>query len=82
MNLRFIVVAAALAAAALAWQSPAAAQSAPVYPFCLQQSDGPRDGGGGGTLCRYQTLAQCWASKTGPSDFCYPNPAYPAPRKK
>lgn len=82
MNLRIIVAAAALAAGVAAGPSPAAAQNAPVYPFCLQQADGPRDGGGGGTLCRYQTMAQCWASKTGSADFCYPNPAYRQPGKK
>lgn len=53
---------------------PAFAQTtkAPVYRYCLQESGG-RDGGSS-TLCRFNTLAQCWMSKTRPSDFCYPNP--------
>jgi hypothetical protein len=73
--MKTIVAAGALFAAAVGMQAEALAQSAPTYRYCLQEG-GTARGGTGQLLCRYQTLSQCWASKTGPSDFCYPNPAY------
>lgn len=78
--MKTVVVAGALFAAAIGMQAEAQAQNAPTYRYCLQESGGFR-GGSGQTLCRYQTLAQCWASKTSPSDFCYLNPAYPGPKR-
>jgi hypothetical protein len=60
--------------AALAVQATANAQTpASAYRYCLEQRTGSTYSG---TLCRYHTLAQCWASKTTPADFCYPNPGY------
>jgi hypothetical protein len=74
--MKAIIAAAALAAAVIGMQAPALAQKATVYRYCLQEGGGGRTGPGQ-TLCRYETLAQCWASRTGPADFCYFNPAYP-----
>lgn len=74
--MKTIVAAGALFAAAVGMQAEALAQSAPTYRYCLQESGFGRSGGSGQLLCRYNTLAQCWASKSSPSDFCYPNPAY------
>lgn len=54
------------------------AQNAPVYRYCLEQRFGFLDTA---TLCRFNTLAQCVASKTGPADFCYLNPAYRGSRR-
>jgi hypothetical protein len=71
------IAAAALVAAVVGMHSEAVAQKATVYRYCLQEGGGSIFGGGGFTLCRYETLAQCWASKNSPNDFCYLNPAYP-----
>ena len=51
-----------------------AQQKAPVYRYCLLESSGGFRGGGGSTLCRFNTLQQCMASKTGNSDTCIINP--------
>jgi hypothetical protein len=53
----------------------AQAQKAPVYRYCLIE----RMGGGGFIgnemmTCRYNTLAQCMASKGANSDTCIVNP--------
>jgi hypothetical protein len=43
--------------------------------YCLETGDGGDQGGGGGSLlCRYETLAQCMASKTTQGDRCMLNP--------
>jgi hypothetical protein len=53
----------------------AQAQNAPVYRYCLLEGGGGPRGGGGQTMtCRYNTWAQCMASKTGNSDSCIINP--------
>ena len=53
----------------------AQAQNAPVYRYCLLEGGGGTRGGGGQAMtCRYNTLAQCMASKTGNSDTCIINP--------
>jgi hypothetical protein len=76
-----ILAAGVVLAATFSMQMEAVAQSkAPVYRYCLQENPIGR-GGLGQTLCRYNTLAQCWASKTSPSDLCYLNPAYPGSRR-
>jgi len=72
--MRLLIVAGAVAAGLAGMQAPAVAQ-APVYKYCLQEMGGGIRGGGQ-TLCRYSTLAQCWASKTSPGDLCYLNTAY------
>lgn len=44
--------------------------------YCLLTSEGGGEGGGGAPLlCRFETLQQCLASKTGNSDTCMLNPA-------
>lgn len=64
---------AAVALLALAGSAvPAAAQQAPTYRYCLVE--GGFRGSGGSTLCRFNTYAQCMASKTGWSDYCIINP--------
>jgi hypothetical protein len=73
--MKTLIAAGALAAAFIGMQAPAVAQKATVYRYCLQEGGAFR-GGSGQTLCRYESLAQCWASRTGPTDFCYLNPAY------
>jgi hypothetical protein len=73
--MRILFVTGALVAGVVGLQAQAFAQSAPTYRYCLQEFGGFR-GGTGTTLCRYNTLAQCWASKTSPGDLCYLNPAY------
>jgi hypothetical protein len=53
----------------------AQAQRAQVYRYCLLEGGGgPRGGGGQMMTCRYNTWAQCMASKTGNSDSCIINP--------
>jgi len=42
--------------------------------YCLQTSEGGGRGGGAPLLCRFETLAQCNASKTALSDYCMLNP--------
>ena len=73
--MKALILTGAVIATAIALHSQAFAQNAPTYRYCLQETGGGR-GGGGTTLCRYNTLVQCWASKTKPADFCYMNPAY------
>jgi hypothetical protein len=71
----------ALLAAAIGVQAEAFAQTAKVYRYCLLESSGGWRSGGGSTLCRFDTLAQCMASKTGVSDTCIINPQLSVPRK-
>jgi hypothetical protein len=53
----------------------AQAQKAQVYRYCLfEGGGGPRGGSGQMMTCRYNTLAQCMASKTANSDSCIINP--------
>jgi hypothetical protein len=73
--MRTLVVAATAAAAFIGLQTSAEAQRAPVYRYCLIEYLGPR-GGGGTLLCRFNTWAQCMASRSGPSDSCIINPEY------
>jgi hypothetical protein len=65
-----------LAAAMLGLTAEAFAQtrksSAPVYRYCLF-SGGP-GGLAGATLCRFNTLAQCLASRAAFGDTCIINP--------
>ena len=43
--------------------------------YCLESADGGDHGGGGGSfLCRFETMAQCIASKTTQGDRCMLNP--------
>ena len=75
--MKILIAAGAMLAATIGMQAEAFAQgkrqSAPVYRYCLLESGGYR-GGGGSTLCRFNTIEQCMASKTGWSDTCIINP--------
>jgi hypothetical protein len=75
--MKALFAASALLAAAVGIQAEAFAQvqKAPVYRYCLlERGSGTRGGGGESTLCRFNTLAQCMASKTGITDTCIINP--------
>lgn len=74
--MKTLIVATTVAAALVGLQSVAQAQQrAPVYRYCLLEYLGPR-GGGGTLLCRFNTYAQCMASRSGQSDSCMVNPEY------
>ena len=79
--MKALFVVSALLAAAIGVQDRAFAQTAKVYRYCLLESSGGWRSGGGSTLCRFDTLAQCIASKTGISDTCIINPQLTAPKK-
>jgi len=54
---------------------------APVYGYCLlERSSGGPGAGGESLLCRFNTLAQCMASKSGNTDACIINPQLTFPR--
>ena len=65
----FLVLAFAAALSALA--APAANAQGRIYKYCLVEARGM--GGWGSTLCRFDTIAQCNASKNSPWDRCVPN---------
>jgi len=75
---KIVIVAAligALAAAGSAFAQPGSVRS--NERFCLESTDGGGGHGGGGAgslLCRYETMAQCVASKTTQGDRCMLNP--------
>ena len=73
--MKTVIAVSALLGFAIGIQGDARAQNAPVYRYCLQET-GDFNGGLAQLLCRYNTLAQCMASRTGSADFCYLNPAY------
>jgi Protein of unknown function (DUF3551) len=75
--MRILIVTAAFLTGVLAMEGVAFAQAqkAPVYRYCLLEGGGGTRGGGGQMMtCRYNTLAQCMASKAGNSDSCIINP--------
>jgi hypothetical protein len=75
--MKILFVAGALLAVVFGIAGTAFAQvQAPVYRYCLLERSGGGSGGTGGEamLCRYNTWAQCMASKTGNSDTCIINP--------
>ena len=53
---------------------PASAQTAPTYRWCLMHGS-PHDMAGI-VLCRFETQAQCMASRNSFADTCYVNPEY------
>ena len=62
------------------FQTPASAQTpSSAYRYCLM-SGSHRDTVGM-VLCRYNTLAQCMASRNSFGDTCYINPEYTGRRK-
>ncbi len=44
--------------------------------YCLEAMGGGLGGGTQPFLCRFETMAQCLQSKTGPTDRCTENPAW------
>jgi hypothetical protein len=77
--MKMLVAASALLAAGFALATPAVAQNAPTYQYCLL--DGSHPNTAGMVLCRYETLAQCMASRNSFNDTCYTNPQYASRRK-
>ena len=75
--MKVIVATGVLFAAAIGMQAEALAQSqpkAPIYRYCLLEASGGFRGGGGSTLCRFNTIAQCLASRNSFADTCIINP--------
>lgn len=75
--MKTLMITGAFIALAIGMQAEAFAQSkkpnAPVYQWCLLEGGGYRSGGGG-TLCRFNTFAQCLASRNSFADTCIINP--------
>ena len=79
--MKAMIAAGVLVAAAVGlFQIPASAQTpSSAYRYCLM-SGSHRDTVGM-VLCRFDTLAQCMASRNGFGDTCYINPQYTGRRK-
>ena len=58
---------------------PTLQQNAPTYQYCLL--DGSHPDTVGMVLCRFETLAQCMASRNSFADTCYVNPQYAGRRR-
>ncbi len=69
----------AAAAVGLFHTSVSAQTPSSAYRYCLM-SGSHRDTAGM-VLCRFDTLAQCMASRNGFGDTCYINPQYTGRRK-
>jgi hypothetical protein len=82
MKLLFIAGALLASAIAISETTPVQAQNAPVYQYCLLERMGGPSGGGEMMTCRYTTLAQCMASKSGNADTCIINPQLTFPPRK
>jgi len=68
--MKILVFLGVLVGCGVSLQTTASAQGK-VYEYCLESADG----GGGSTInCAYESLAQCMASKSLPSDRCMVNP--------
>jgi hypothetical protein len=82
--MKILIATAALLAMTFGPTAVAFAQKskAPVYRYCLLESSGGWRGGGGSTLCRFNTIEQCMASKTGWSDSCIINPELTFPPRR
>ena len=79
--MKAMIAAGVLVAAAVGlFQIPASAQTpSSDYRYCLM--DGSHRDTVGMVLCRYNTLAQCMASRNSFGDTCYINPEYTGRRK-
>jgi hypothetical protein len=79
--MKSLIASGVLAAAAVGlFQIPASAQTpSSAYRYCLM-SGSHRDTVGM-VLCRFDTLAQCMASRNGFGDTCYINPEFTGRRK-
>ena len=74
--MRILAIAGALFAVLIAAQTAASAQERvrKNERYCLEASGG-RGGGPQPLLCRFTSMGQCLASRTGPGDRCMLNPA-------
>ena len=74
--MKLLITAGIMLAATIGMQAEALAQrgKAPIYRYCLM--DNSFRGSSGSVLCRYETLAQCYASRNTLADSCYVNPEY------
>ena len=79
--MKAMIAAGVLVAAAVGlFQIPASAQTpSSAYRYCLM--NGSHRDTVGMVLCRFNTLAQCMASRNGFGDTCYINPQYTGRRK-
>ena len=79
--MKAMIAAGVLVAAAVGlFQTPASAQTpSSAYRYCLM--NGSHRDTVGMVLCRYNTLAQCMASRNSFGDTCYINPEYTGRRK-
>ena len=79
--MKAMIAAGVLVAAAVGlFQIPASAQTpSSAYRYCLM--NGSHRDTVGMVLCRYNTLAQCMASRNSFGDTCYINPEYTGRRK-
>jgi hypothetical protein len=68
--MRILIFLGVLFACGASLQTAASAEGI-VNQFCLESADG---GGGSTVNCAYDSMAQCLASKSPPSDKCYANP--------
>jgi len=65
-----------LATVVLSFVAPASAEPRSNTRYCIEMADS--GGSAGPPQCMFETLAQCIASKTAPSDRCMLNPAFDA----
>jgi hypothetical protein len=77
--MKILIAASALLAAVFTCAATASAQNAPTYQYCLL--DGSHPNTSGMVLCRFDTLAQCLASRNSFNDTCYVNPQYAQRRR-
>jgi len=63
--MRTLILAAATAAATIAFSPPAMAQQPALYPWCAQYEDS--------TNCGFMSLLQCQQALSGNGGFCEPN---------
>ena len=75
--MRILAIAGAVFAVLIAAQTAASAQERvrSNERYCLEASGGGRGGGTQPLLCRFTSMGQCMASRTGPGDRCMLNPA-------
>jgi hypothetical protein len=79
--MKALIASGVLAAAAVGLIHTTAFAQTPVsaYRYCLMS--GSHRGTAGMVLCRFDTLAQCMASRDGFGDTCYINPQYTGRKK-
>jgi len=75
--MRILAIAGAVFAVVMVVQTAATAQERlrKNERYCLEAQGGGRGGGSQPLLCRFTSMGQCLASRTGPGDRCMLNPA-------